>query len=74
MVFREVEYEGKSYFIVTTQSPLAFFRLVSMSILAPVLSRMVLTLHPPRPITRLIKDAGIKIFLAFDCGILEKLK
>ena len=52
----------ETYLMVTIQSPLGFFLLVSMSIWALVDSLMAFTLQPPLPITRLINDAGIWIF------------
>lgn len=48
--------------IVTIQLPVDFCRLVSISICAPVVSRMALILHPPRPITRLITEEETAIF------------
>lgn len=48
--------------IVTIQLPVVFCRLVSISMWAPVVSRIALILHPPRPITRLITDDETDIF------------
>ena len=56
------------------QSPFAFLRLVSISINAAVCSRIAFTLHPPRPITRLINAAGMRIFFDRECGTLKQTK
>ena len=53
----------KSYLIVTMQLPVVFCRLVSISMWAPVVSRIALILHPPRPITRLMTEDETDIFL-----------
>lgn len=49
--------------IVTIQLPVVFCRLVSISMWAPVVSRIALILHPPRPITRLMTEDETDIFL-----------